>query len=534
MKMKVRFLTVFFMVLGIPSLCIAASENAKLVTLSKQIIEADSGEALFSAFDALKELYFKDNNYAGFITFLQSLSQKKKGLAPFVSYYTALSRYQQLEYLESSQDWNTYFSNVDAYRQQILDEVQNAIQVTATDEPIHIYAKLLLWKFHKSQQEGDQEALLNDLTNSAFEYAQKAKNPAPLKDVADTLLAHDLKSKATQLYRAYVDKIIATGAQEEALKATAKTFYKEGKLELSEALFDALIEKASQTYPKEKLAPLLIEIARLFTYKDKGLKDTFYAEKVFKELEMKAGNSAFDETLTYERAFNLEKAKEYAESLIRYSELLERYPSTPHIDEAVFKTALIYVYVKRDLAHGKKYFTELAQKENTSPQVISSLYQLGLLSQWEGSTGEAKGRYNELIEKGKGRNLEIVRLARERLKEIEEGKPLEYNLKMFLDMSLKDEYSSYNMSKVGLEASAYKPDTNTEVAVTSNAYVAPSGCMQVEVEYLWSGDTGGSAPATTEPSFTTSYASPGTKEVNLVVVSPSGVIDRNFDILDVR
>ncbi|MEW6076098.1 MAG: tetratricopeptide repeat protein [Candidatus Omnitrophota bacterium] len=535
---KAHFLALFLLVssviLGMRALCMATPQEAKPAVLSKQIIEADSGEAAFPAFEALKELYYSDHNYSGFIALLQSLNQKKKVLAPFVSYYTALTRYRQLEYLESSQDWNTYFSNVDAYRQQTLDELQNTIQASAADEPVHVYAKLLLWKFYRSQQEGDQEALLNDLMNSAFEYAHNATPPAPLKDVADTLLEQGLKSKAAQLYREYVDSIIAAGAKEEELKAHAETFYKEGKLELSEALFDALIEKASLTYPKEKLASLLTEIARLFMYKDKGLKDTLYAEKVLQELQKKVGDSAFDETLTYERAFNLEKAKEYTESLTRYTELLTQYPETTHLDEAMFKAALMYAYVKRDLVGARKYFKLLAQKERSSPQAFSSSYQLGLLAQWEGNIEEAKAYYNEIIEKAKGRDTSTVRLTRQRLKEIEEAKPIEYNLKMFLDVALKGEYASYDMSKVGLEASAYRPDTNTELTVTSNAYVAPTGCMQVEVEYLWSGDTGGSVPATTEPSFTTSYASPGTKEVNLVVVSPSGVIDRNFDILDVR
>lgn len=537
--MKPRFLTSLFFILyaavvAMPSLYATAPENVKLVALSKQIIEADSSDAIFSLLGTLKELYYKEHDYSGFITCVQSLAQKKKGLEPFVGYYTALARYQQLEYLEASQDWNTYFSNVDSYRQQIVDEAQNAIQVTAAEEPVHMYAKLLLWQFHKDQQEGDQEGLLNDLMNSAVAYAQGAHNPAPLKDVADTLRAYDLKSKAAQLYRVYVDKIIATGATEEELKANAETFYKEGKLELSEALFDALIEKASRAYPQEKLTSLFVGIARLFMYKDNGVKDAFYAEKIFKELEQKAGSGAFDETLLYERAFNLEKAKEYTESLARYSELAERYPATPHLDEAICKVALMYAYAKRDLVNARKYFKVLAQKERASPQVLSGLYQLGLLDQWEGNAEEARGYYNDVIGKAKGRDTSTVRLARQRLKEIEEARPLEYNLKMFLDVSLKDEYASSDMSKVGLESSSYRPETNTAVTFTANAYVAPSGCMQVEIEYLWSGDTDSATLATSDSSLTVSYASPGTKEVNLVVVSPSGVIDRNLDILDVR
>jgi hypothetical protein len=58
--------------------------------------------------------------------------------------------------------------------------------------------------------------------------------------------------------------------------------------------------------------------------------------------------------------------------------------------------------------------------------------------------------------------------------------------------------------------------------------------MQVEVQYLWSGNIGTSKPTLTESNFTTTYIQPGTKEINLVVVSPSGIIDRSIVMVDAQ
>jgi hypothetical protein len=55
----------------------------------------------------------------------------------------------------------------------------------------------------------------------------------------------------------------------------------------------------------------------------------------------------------------------------------------------------------------------------------------------------------------------------------------------------------------------------------------------VELQYLWSGDLGGAHPAATESNFQGVYADSGTKEINIVIVSPAGTIDRSFAMVDV-
>lgn len=90
------------------------------------------------------------------------------------------------------------------------------------------------------------------------------------------------------------------------------------------------------------------------------------------------------------------------------------------------------------------------------------------------------------------------------------------------------------MSKSELKASQYNLSKGQDVNFSSSAFLPASGCTQVELQYLWSGDTGKNSPASTESSFGTSYDEPGTKVINLIIVSPTGIVDRNIELLDVR
>jgi len=539
---------IYYLLLGSLPL-FAAQEDNKLVTLSKQIIEAKTNKSLYPLFEELKDLYFsramikseggvplpteKDNKYSDFVVFLESLKTKKDTLGPFTNYYIALSRYYQLKYLEETQNWDEYFAKGNDYRDQLTEAAAKTVASTAVSEPLHLYAGLILWQFHRDQQDTFHEPALESLMNFALEYAKDATDMLPIKDAAQQLEAYGEKAKSRQLYKIYVDKLTASNIKDEELNSIALDFYKQGNLELSEAIYDVYMEKIS-VYPKEKSIPILIEIAKSFAYKDEGLKDAFYAEKVFKKIEDLGKKEVFNEELMYLRAFNLEKAKEYDQAKNTYINLVQRFPGSAYVDEADFKTAIIYTYVLRDLKNGRSYFEKLSQKEAPSPQAMASLYQLGLLSQWEENFTPAKEYYNKLIERAKDSFTETVTQAKERIKEIEENKPIDYNLKIFLDLSLKEENTIYDMTKLDLKTSLYTPKRGQDLTISSYPSMPQSGCIQVEVRYLWSADLGKITPSLEQTSFNTSFTDPGTKVINLVVVLPSGVLDRDIALIDVR
>ncbi|MFH1355299.1 MAG: hypothetical protein ABIH19_04030 [Candidatus Omnitrophota bacterium] len=380
-----------------------------------------------------------------------------------------------------------------------------------------------------------EEEALTDLIDSVLKYSQSAPDAWLIKKVADRFLVYGLRQESRRLYKIYVDKIAATDIEDQALAEVARDFYDEGNLGLAQTVYDVYIDRIIKSEPKDKAIDLIKEVGRLFAYKDEGVKDTYYAEGIFQKLEQLGGKDAFDEDLLYLRAYNLEKAKDYSKTKENYIDLLMLYPKTAYKDKVLYKLGIIFTYALRDTKSGRVYFDQLAKREiNFSPHVISGLYQLGLLNQWEGNASGAKVYYNKLLELAGEELSETVVLARERLNEIDQEKPLEYNLKTFLDVSLEDEYSALDMSRVDLRASRYKISKAESVSVAATAYAVQSGCMQVDLEYLWSGNTGKTTPSSGQLSFDTSYADFGTKEINLVVVSAAGIVERSLDLLDVQ
>jgi TolA-binding protein len=511
-----------------------AQSNNVLVDLSKQIIEAKTPSDLYVPFSQLKELYFKDNKYAEFVEFLKSLNAKKEALEPFTDYYIALARYHQLKYLEKTQSWDEYFAKGNTYRDEITAFAKKALEETKVNEPLNLYSRLVLWQFHKDQEDTFTDQAQLDLEQGAWEYAKDAHDLAPIKKVADTLLVYREKAKARELYKVYIDRLISANTQTEELVNIALGFYNEGNLDLAQTLYDIYIDKIKVTAAKEKLLSDLADIARQFAYKDQAQNDPLYAEKIFKEMEAIGGKDIFREELIYLRGFNLEKIKEYPQAQEVYLDLLKLYPENAHTDEVNFKIGIIQTYVLRDIEKGKVYFEKLAQKQTRGPQVFSSLYQLGLINQWQGDFVKAKDYYNQLIGKLESDSSGIRILTDARLKEIEEQKPIEYNLKMFLDTSLKEEHPLFNPVKVDLKTSLYRPTRDQEINIAAVAYAGESGCMQPQLTYLWSGDLGETQSLLPDQTiFSTKYKQPGTKVINLVVMSPTGMVDRTLDMLDI-
>lgn len=511
-----------------------ALDNTKLTFLSKQIIEIKNNDELYAAFKDLTNLYFAENKYNECVEFLKSLAVQKHSLEPVSGYFIALTRYNQLKHLEETQSWDEYFAQGNNYRDEIVQDCQKAIAAGTAADPLRLRANLLLWRFHKDQNDAFVDESLTNLMSSALEYAKDTKDISLVKDTADQLLSYGEKGKSRELYKFYVDKLVSGNIKNEELADTASSFYKQGNLELAETLYDVYIERALKATPKEKMLPVLTDIARMFAYKDEGYKDPAYAERIFQKIEELGTQEAFNEELIYLRAINLEKSKDYKAAMEIYHLLIKSFPKTVHLDEATFKIGIIHTYILRDAKIGKTYFEKLASQETVGPQAIASLYQLGILSQWENDFSKAKEYYMKLIDRAKDKYAELATATNERLKEITEGKPLDFALKSFLDASLKQENSSLDMSKLELNSSAHIINKGTPITVTSIPNVGQSGCMSVVLQFFWSGNLGNAVPSSTDSSFETAFSDEGTKIIGLVVSTATGMLDRSLDIIDVR
>lgn len=492
----------------------------------------DSGSRCAN-FEGLKIKYFKADQYSEFIGFLDNFKSKDKQTQPCINYYKAAARYSQLKYLEEKQLWDDYFANGNDYRDQIVESAKKVIAETSAGDWLRSKIRLLLWQFHRGQQDAFSEQALTDLMTDVNVYAKEANDPMLIKDIADSLLASEEKAKARELYKLYINKLLLSETANTQIKAVAAGFYKEANLELAQTVYDIYIERISNALSLEKLIPELFEIASMFVYKRSGLYDMAYAEKIYARIEGLVQKNAFNQGTIYLRAFNLEKMKDYKKAGEFYLQLIQLYPDTRYFDEAAYKIAMINAYVSADIKEARNYFRKLIAKPIASPQKISSFYQLGLLAQWEGDNVQAKDYYNALIESSGDNQPVTTAAARERLKEIEEDKPLGYNLKTFLDLSFKAGAASLEMAMSELKSSGYILEKGQEIMVSSLANLPESGCNQIELQYLWSGNLGGANPGVSNAGFQGSYPDAGTKEINLVIVLPGGVMDRSFVMVDV-
>ncbi|TAM41779.1 tetratricopeptide repeat protein [bacterium] len=493
-----------------------------------------AGASCCPSLEELKAKYLKDNQYAGFMDFLNKPKGKEKLTQPCLNYYKALTRYLQLKYLEEKQSWDEYFASGNAYRDQIVDNAGKVIEETKAGDCLKVKARLLLWQFHQGQQDAFAESALDQLLADTNAYSRQAQEPQLIKDTADTISSYGQKAQARQLYKLYVDKLVSGKMSDSQLKSAAQGFYNEGNLELSETVYDIYIEIISKSLTADQLVPELFQIASLFAYKSTGLYDMAYAEKIFAKIEALGAKNAFNQETIYLRAFNLEKMQDYKNAVQLYLQLIRLYPDAKYFDEAVYKIAMINAYVLGDIKEARIYFEKLTAKSTISPQVISSFYQLGLLAQWEGDLAKAKGYYDALINTAGDNQQMTVGLAKERLKEISDNKPLEYNLKTFLDLAFKNQDISLEAGKSALQSSVYILEKGQKVTVSSSSGMPESGCNPVELQYLWSGNLGGAAPQLNSGSFQGAYSDPGTKEINLIIVSPAGIVDHSFIMVDVH
>ena len=525
-----------------------SQDNSSIISWQTQLQDAKNDDQIFHALEILKDLCVKEHKYSEFIEILREEEKKNKAVSQFVPYYTALSRYLQLKYLEEKQSWDEYFSKGNDYREEIMVGAEKTAQMFPAKTATALYARLLLWQFHRDQQDAFHEEALNALMQNIQEYIKNSDDPQPLKDIADAFLAYGEKTKANEVYKLYVDKFIAKGGTEKEIREIADGFYKEGNIDLSQILYDVYAERAIKNTDgnKEQTVEEITGIARLFFCKNDCLP---FTEKLFDRIEKEYGKDSLNEQIVYERAFNLCRSRDFQKAKDIYLDLLKRFPETTHADEANFKLGMIYTYVLRDAKTGKFFFENQVKKDRAvseqrvqdtagvqriSPMTIASLYQLGLLSQWEGKNEKAKEYYTELISAAGLNFQDRVAMAKARLNEIEENKPLEYNLKTFMDLSLKEEDQAFDMSKADLHSSPCRTVKDKETSVSAVSVVPQSGCMQVEVQYLWSGDLGSAQPPAEAANFSTVYSQTGTTEINVVVVSSSGFIDRSFDLIDVE
>jgi TolA-binding protein len=504
-----------------------------MIDYGAKIKEAKNPSDYISVLETAKDTYFSKHEFSDFVEFLKDSVKNKADLRPFASYYIGLARYSQLKYLEETQNWDEYFGQGNDYRAELMESLGEAVKTVNAKDPIYVYSKLVLWQFHRDQHDSFHEDAFEDLQRSVAEYARDAKDLAPIRAVADKFLSYEERAASKKIYKLYSDKIISSAVSDNELQNTAVGFLKQGNSELAEVMYTVYLDRISKTFSKDKLRLELIEVAKQFSYSRDNAYNLEYAESVFARLEKAEGIEVFDEQLFYTRAFNLEKAGKYDQACAMYEDFIKRFPNSAQIDKLSFKLGVIYAFVKKDVAKASVYWNMVVQSASAGPYGPSGAYMLGIVNQWQGDTDDAKKFFAQVSDKSKDAYPRTAALASARAKEIEDGKPMEYALKSFLDIALNPDSSRFDMSRVEIVPAAFIVKKGETIAVSANAVLPESGCMQVQLQYYWSGDIESEVPSQ-ESGFNAVFNEPGTKVICVVVTTPSGVIDVGFQMIDVE
>lgn len=504
-----------------------------LDSVKKAISEAGDEQSLTKGLEAAGDMFLKEHKYDEYVGFLKSVPRADALGKAVIGYSVGRTRLAQLKYYEESQKWEQYFNQGGPLRQEAVEALAGAQKTGSQANAVTLYSSLLLWQFHKDQQDSAQQESLDRLVQAAKEYAAGGTDPEPLKKAADLLSEYGEKFRARQMYTDYFDKISAGGMTDAQLFQAAQGFLKEGNLDLAEAAFGAYAAKVG-AYPADQAGPALINAAKEFAYKDGQTCDTAYAEKLFAQAEAAGGEKFFDEDTWYLRAFNLEAGEELLAAAEMYERFVSRFPEGKYRDKALFKIGIIRAYVKRDLAGARDAFTQISSREPAGAFTAASLYQLGLLKQWENDVEAAKALYTKALEIAGTALPETAKSINERLTEIADGTAIAFTLKTFLDNSIGAAGSQLNMSKAQIKLPALSIDKGQELAIGAAAAPGESGCTQVVLTHYWSGDLGSASPGDDQPGFTAAYQEPGIKVLNLLVMSASGVVDRTLRMIEVK
>ncbi len=502
--------------------CVYAADNADLEKLSQE--------------------YFAKNDYDGFFKYVKEALAKKEVQKAEGNYYLALARQKNIEYWQEKKDWEGVYDKAEGFKKDIVSCLKESEGSVKDDTALLMEIKYLKWKRLSEDSPDSSAGVFNDLVNTAQQSEGSSRNLEVIQSIASDLAKLEDKNLSRRLYEIYADKLIKANSSPELLKENAKRFLSENNTYLSKTLFNAYLKSLKED--KILKAKETVQIANFFA--NDGSKegiDPVFAEDLYKSAFSDAGVSAFDADSQYRRAFNLERMREYSAAAKEYSEFLNSFSSNSLKESVEFRLGVINAYVFKDIDTALSYFAKIIEENGSRSMVLSALYQSGLVSQHIGQSEKAGEFYKNLIDNATSRGLDVEKnelclMAKDRMTEISEGKDIRYNLKIFLDLSLKksDEKEPQAISPISVDLVAHPPKEKVGsslrfVVTTSNPQ---TGCMTPAYSYEWSGETGSISNIPNSPEITTDYASDGIKVVNVVVVGPQGPEGAAFEMAEIE
>lgn len=539
MKRIIKINIALVFVFMICTQAIFAQENLDKINSLKDKIKASStmleAEPLLSE---LSDLSAQENKFNELYSFLVSLeSNDVFNKDAYLYYYEALARFKQMEYLQENKIWQELFDNKNTYISIFNSALEKAEELNAGANSLALKLKFIKAQFNK-EDENLSINTLEDLYNLAKQYAEVNNDVNVVREIADELLKDKQTTYARKLYNVYVNKLSESDISKEDLVKIADEFLKENNIDLAVSLYDAYLDKlANSSDDKDAVMKRMFEIADKFRHIGwQDAQDPFFAEKIYDRINTLYNIQAFDEISQYKRAYNLERIKEFDLCLQEYLKLTDSFPQYKDKDRIYFRIGVINAYIFGRIDEARKYFQKIKDEFPQSQDYFNSLYHLGLLDHWQNNLEKAKEFYKEILDKTKDltQKPEITKMAEARLKEIEEIKPIEYNLRTFLEAVLEERPEEIPYLQLELYVKDAKAYLDENLKYYVNSYMTETGCLQEDFTYLWSGNLGRNQNPFNQFEFETDYQDNlGTKVVNVVLVGPSGIVGGTIEMADI-
>ncbi len=498
----------------------------------------ESGASVSATIDLQKvsNEYFSKNDYDGFYDSVKAFLKKNKKSASGY-YYLALARMSQIAYWQKSKDWEGVYDKADNYKKDITENLKIAQKYIKNDPVLFCDIKFLQWQSARLDASEDLLELFQDFLASLKELAPSTENLDKIKKRGDELSSLEDKSMARRIYEIYVEKITGSSLSKDEVKAKGQEFLEAGNVYLAKALFENYLSQLKGDEDLQAKETVLIADKFIHTGFKEGV-DPVYAEALYVQAADK-NKTVFDSDSLYRRAYNLERLKEFKSAYDLYKDLIARFSDTALLNEINFRLGVLSAYALKDIDTASAYFLKISEDAAKGPHTLSALYQLGLLNQWKEEKERAKGFYQALLEAAQAVGVdmtknELVLMAQERLKEIEDAKDIKHGLKIFLDGVLKTDKEPNLSFVVDLTAHPAKAFSNEAVKLIVTTSNPQTGCMMPSYSYEWSGEVGSMSNIPNSPELTTSYAEPGVKVTHVAVIGAQGLDGVGFEITQIE
>ena len=457
------------------------------------------------------DLYIDSNDYSGCIKFLE---EKKADTAEadqlfFIEYQLAKIKSNYLDFLESDQDWESYYEKADVFNQQIIDSAYKYASHEVSGELIDLQ-RLAQKAYLRDDDEESAQKVFDDFVNNVIAYTQRTGDTAKFKEIATLVAEEGHKRYFDQLFKAYKKFLTENNSGAESadkLLEIADEFLNEGYNDMAIVIYSHYVDFALSNYSKEKAVSAVKDICDRF--RDYGFVpgvNPDFAEKIYEKAQNNFGPEIFTETEVIERGMNLEALGDYSRAHDEYKYFIKKFADSKYIDQIYCRMAIINLFCLGEADRGLEFLNILTTEYENSGYCSFALYYAGLIKQFRQDNQSALELYNKIVEKNQG----FVEQAESRKREINTNISIDENVRYPLTIIL-DDYDSSVM--VTLKPDKSKAFTGEDIVWSASAQDFSVGTVQPLFKYNWYWDGGSVSVPTNSPEFTTRYSSSGPKMI---------------------